>query len=159
VENKSLNDSRGAERSQPSSFCEMLLYFRHGLTQIRRIHNVVPLEGGLREMSRDLHGDVSRNTGTDQIPNAAPPKVVNQQALVLPNFRTSLHSQSYLNACGLKRLPQVPQVPSIEHRAFRRQAFHRLGKLDRKGQEDRLVVLDLTFGRGGSSPMAGRSSS
>src|SRR6266513_1640149 len=118
----------------------MSLHLGHRLMQIGRIHNVITLERGLGQMPRNLHGDVSRNTGSNEIPDPASTKIMNQQALILPNLGACLDSQSYLNACGLKSLPQIP---SIEHPAFRRQVLDHFVEFNWKGEENRLLVLCL----------------
>src|SRR5260370_30456459 len=91
-------------------------------------------------MPRNLHGDVSRNAGSNEIPDPASTKIMNQKALILPHLRACLYSQFYLNACGLKSLSQIP---SIEHPAFGRQVLDHFVQFQRKGQENRLLVLRL----------------
>src|SRR6266478_928757 len=91
-------------------------------------------------MPGNLHRDPSRDAGSDEIPDPAAAKVVNQQALVLPNFRACLHSQSYLNAGGLKSLAQVP---SVEHLPLPGQAAELFSQLNRKGKENWLFILRL----------------
>jgi hypothetical protein len=84
--------------------------------------------------------DSPRNPGSDQVPDAAPAKVVKEQSLVLPNVRTRLPSQSYLNACSLKRLPQIS---CIKHSALTRQFLESLIELKRQGQQNWLLILGL----------------
>jgi hypothetical protein len=69
-------------------------------------------------------------------------KVVKKQALVLPNFGPGLDFQSYLNACSLKRLPQVSR---IKHPSLARQFLENLNfiQLKRQGQQNRLLILGL----------------
>jgi hypothetical protein len=67
-------------------------------------------------------------------------KIVNQQALVLPNLGACLHSQSYPNARGLKSLAQVP---CVEYPAFPRQIVEHFSQFHRKRKENRLFVLCL----------------
>lgn len=108
--------------------------------QVRRVHDVVPFKRRLGQMPRDLHGDSPWNPGSDQIPDTAPAEVVKEQSLVLPNSRARLHSQSYLNACSLKRLPQIS---CIEKSSLTRQFLESFIELKRQGQQNRLLILGL----------------
>jgi hypothetical protein len=78
--------------------------------------------------------------GSDEISDAAPAEVVKEQALILPNLRTCLYSQSYLNACSLKRLPQVSCIKQFP---FARQFLENFIQLKRQGQQNRLLILGL----------------
>src|SRR5580658_1605493 len=78
-------------------------------------------------MPRNPHGDSPWNPGPDEIPDSAPAK---KQALVVPNFGPGLDSQSYLNACSLKRLPQVS---CIKHPSLPRQFLENSIRLKRQG--------------------------
>src|SRR6266849_7217116 len=49
----------------------MLFDLRHGLVQIRRVHNVIPFESRFRQMPRNLQCDSPWNSETDEIPDAA----------------------------------------------------------------------------------------
>src|SRR5260221_556773 len=60
------------------NFTKMLFNLRHGLVQIRRVHNVIPFESGFRQMPRNLHRYPPRNSGPDEIPDAASAKVMNE---------------------------------------------------------------------------------
>src|SRR6267378_4374018 len=57
---------------------KVLFNLRHCLMQIRRVHNVVPFESGFRQMPRNRHGYPPRNSGPDQISDAAAAKVMNE---------------------------------------------------------------------------------
>jgi hypothetical protein len=56
----------------------MLFHLRHGLVQIRRVHNVVAFERRFRQMPRNLHCDSPWNSGPDEIPDPAAAKVMNE---------------------------------------------------------------------------------
>jgi hypothetical protein len=103
--------------------------------QIRRVHGVVPSECGPGQMPRNPHGDSPWNPGPDEIPDSAPAK---KQALVVPNFGPGLDSQSYLNACSLKRLPQVS---CIKHPSLPRQFLENSIRPKRQGQQNRVLIL------------------
>ena len=94
----------------------------------------------LRQMSRNLQSDSSRNPGSDPIPDADAAKIVKEQSLVLPNFRARRTSQSYLNACTLKR---VPEISRIKQASLARQFLENLIKLKRQGQQNGLLILGL----------------
>jgi hypothetical protein len=101
---------------------------------------LVPFKRRLCQMSRNLHSGSPWNPGLDQIPDATAAEVVKKQALILPNLTTRLYSESYLNARGLKRLPQVP---CVENFSRARQFLKNFIKLKRQGQQNRFLIFGL----------------
>jgi hypothetical protein len=80
------------------------LDIRRRLVLVRRIHDIEPFKCRIGQMPRNLHGDPPWNPGPVQTQRTTAVDVVNKQALILSNFATCLHNQSYLNARSLKRL-------------------------------------------------------